>query len=317
MTSENEKTREIIAPALATVKRLFALSANQCAFPKCSTPLVDGKTVVGEVCHIKAAKPGGARYDHTQAATERHGYENLILLCGTHHTVIDADEEAYTVGRLVKMKNEHERIECSMSDKSASLGAALLIDNSIKSLNQSGGITAQTVTIHNYPQTSEPTRTSVSPTVLPPNRPKITFAGWGTVSEHMQSWHSGFYLENHGEEAALEVQVQRFQIAPNVFASSGRVNTIGQHQKAFAWVWVEGFGRSDMTKWDLPAAMKKASLAKDGPITSRPDYKILIVVTYRDFDNQAYESTAELSYIPARGELRFGPVNQRKISEAH
>jgi hypothetical protein len=69
-----------------------------------------------------------------------------------------------------------------------------------------------------------------------------------------------------------------------------------------------------MTKWDLPAAMKKASLEKDGRMTSRPDYTIPVKVTYRDFDNQWYESTADLSYRPAPGDLRFGPANQVKIT---
>jgi hypothetical protein len=60
--------------------------------------IVQGDTLVGEICHIKAANPGGPRCDANQTAAERHGYDNLILLCGTHHTVIDDDEEAYTVG---------------------------------------------------------------------------------------------------------------------------------------------------------------------------------------------------------------------------
>jgi hypothetical protein len=204
MTNESDKAREPTAPASTTVKRLFALSGNQCAFPKCSAAIVDGKTVVGEVCHIKAAKPGGPRYDRTQTATERHSYENLILLCGTHHTVIDADEEAYTVGRILKMKNEHERREPSMSDESASLGAALLIDNSVKSLNQSGGITAQTVTIHNYPQTSEPTRAPASPTGFVSVEPKNGHARFRVPDQPLGvRWDSPSYSDRADQEIFL------------------------------------------------------------------------------------------------------------------
>jgi hypothetical protein len=79
------------APGAATVKRLFALSGNRCAFPKCTSLLVDGTKVVGKICHIKAQSKGGPRYDPNQTQVERHGYDNLILMCGRHHDVIDAD----------------------------------------------------------------------------------------------------------------------------------------------------------------------------------------------------------------------------------
>lgn len=96
-------------PSKPTVKRLFALSGNQCAFPRCTTPIVDrlsGK-VTGKICHIKARNPLGKRYDQTQMDEERHGFENLILLCPIHHDVVDDDEVAYTVERLYRMKVEH------------------------------------------------------------------------------------------------------------------------------------------------------------------------------------------------------------------
>jgi hypothetical protein len=35
---------------------------------------------------------------------ERHAYANLVLMCPTHHTVIDDDEEAYTVDASVRSK---------------------------------------------------------------------------------------------------------------------------------------------------------------------------------------------------------------------
>jgi hypothetical protein len=57
--------------------------------------LFAGGTVVGEICHIKGARPGAPRYDDQQAAADRHGYDNLSLLRSKHHTVIDDDEEAY------------------------------------------------------------------------------------------------------------------------------------------------------------------------------------------------------------------------------
>ena len=88
MAAQRNPTR----PREATLKRLFARSGNQCAFPRCPDTLIEGETVVGKVCHIKAAQLAGPRYDPQQTAAERHGYDNLILLCGKHHTVIDDDE---------------------------------------------------------------------------------------------------------------------------------------------------------------------------------------------------------------------------------
>ena len=97
-------------PSVATVKRLFAVSGNRCAFPGCALPLVDeasGK-VTGRICHIKADSPGGPRYDPEQHDRERHGFANLVLMCPLHHDVIDSDVETYTVEKLLEIKAWHE-----------------------------------------------------------------------------------------------------------------------------------------------------------------------------------------------------------------
>jgi hypothetical protein len=90
------------------VKGLFAVSQNRCAFPKCPTPAHDGNSVLVQVCHIEGDKPDSARYRKDQPDRERHGFANLILLCGTHHKIIDDDEESYTVERLRKIKAQAE-----------------------------------------------------------------------------------------------------------------------------------------------------------------------------------------------------------------
>lgn len=112
---------------------------------------MDG-AIVGEICHIHAASAGGPRYDPAQSAAKRHGYDNLILLCANHHTVIDSDIEAYSVERLVKMKADHEHTATTLSDQESSSGAQLLL-----SVNQSGGIAAQVInaqTIHVHAATA-------------------------------------------------------------------------------------------------------------------------------------------------------------------
>jgi hypothetical protein len=117
-------------PSEKTIKRLFATYGNQCAFPKCSTPLVDTRsgTVLGEICHIKGRKPGAARYDSTQTDEERHDFENLIMLCGTHHKFIDDDEVAYTVERLQELKRAHEAMHAGGAEPNDDVVSALLMN---------------------------------------------------------------------------------------------------------------------------------------------------------------------------------------------
>ena len=140
----------LTGPTQATIKRLFALSGNRCAFPKCASTLVDGKKVVGKICHIKARNESGPRFDPNQTPEERHGYDNLILMCGRHHDVIDDDEEAYTVEHLHWLKAKHEQRTEKLSEDDAEQGAELLLsDQYISSINQSGGVTAHTINIQN------------------------------------------------------------------------------------------------------------------------------------------------------------------------
>ena len=68
------------SPSVATIKRLFAVTGNKCAFPRCPLALVDeasGK-VTGRICHIKARQVGGPRFDRDQSDDERNAFENLI-----------------------------------------------------------------------------------------------------------------------------------------------------------------------------------------------------------------------------------------------
>jgi hypothetical protein len=63
---------------------------------------------VGEIAHICGDKPLSARYDKLQSEKERQGFDNLMLMCGHHHNIIDKDEDTYTVAKLKQMKHDHE-----------------------------------------------------------------------------------------------------------------------------------------------------------------------------------------------------------------
>ena len=136
-------------PGITDVKLLFARSGNRCAFPKCTAPIAQGDTLVGEVCHIKAKKSGWPRYDAAQTPDDRHAYGNLILLCPTHHTVIDDDEEAYTVERLHKMKAEHEAQIAPTPDQQASRIADLFVQQGAN-VATSGGVAAGIIHAHTF-----------------------------------------------------------------------------------------------------------------------------------------------------------------------
>lgn len=93
---------------LKTLKRLFALSGNRCAFPSCAKQLVDSLgNLQCQVCHIEAANPKGERYNAAQTDAQRRAFGNLVLLCHDHHVVTN-DINAYPVPVMRKMKADHE-----------------------------------------------------------------------------------------------------------------------------------------------------------------------------------------------------------------
>ncbi len=147
-------------PSETTIKRLFSVSSNRCAFPKCTTPLVHGTKVTARISHIRAQSPGGPRYDPQQSDEDRHAFDNLLLLCGAHADVIDADEEAYSVKRLTEMKKAHESGATHVPQPGPDIINALIANSEVDahsstfvtSFNQSGGITAGTVNVNAAPE---------------------------------------------------------------------------------------------------------------------------------------------------------------------
>ena len=103
-----------VKPTTATLKKLFAVSSNRCAFSGCTTPVIDvnKNVILAQVCHINAQSRLGRRYVASQTPKERHGFENLVLMCSVHHTTIDApeNESEYSEIRLKEIKADHERL---------------------------------------------------------------------------------------------------------------------------------------------------------------------------------------------------------------
>jgi len=101
-------------------KTLWGRSRHLCAFPQCRRQLtedqVDAKTgetfqtVIGEEAHIYSPSPDGPRFDAKFPASKLETYENRILLCSIHHTLIDSEKgRAYDPKTLLTMKRSHEQ----------------------------------------------------------------------------------------------------------------------------------------------------------------------------------------------------------------
>jgi hypothetical protein len=143
-------------PRLKTIKRLFAVSGNCCYFPNCNTPLVDEERgiITGEICHIKGKKPLSPRYDSNQSDEERHGFDNLLLMCPIHHTVIDDDTASYSHSRLIEIKSGHEKIHADGKEPSDDVAKQFILNISKKAViftkNQKGGQVAHSIININY-----------------------------------------------------------------------------------------------------------------------------------------------------------------------
>ncbi|MEV7801934.1 Shedu immune nuclease family protein [Microbispora sp. NPDC088329] len=103
----------------AELKKVYSLSGGLCAFPDCKAPrsLDDGTPLV-EVAYISSPIPGGLRYDSNKPMVELRSYDNLILLCPSHHVLVDRDAERYTAERLASMRDDHvARIQEEISSR--------------------------------------------------------------------------------------------------------------------------------------------------------------------------------------------------------
>jgi hypothetical protein len=96
-----------------TRKILWARSGNECAFADCKQELIvfgtDGATtVIGEEAHIVAQKRDGPRGDGSPPGGDIDGVANLILVCPTHHRLIDDQPQNFGIEMLAQIKRSHE-----------------------------------------------------------------------------------------------------------------------------------------------------------------------------------------------------------------
>jgi tetratricopeptide (TPR) repeat protein len=86
---------------------------------------------IGRKAHIEAESKAGPRYNDKQTPKQRNSFENLMLMCPTHHTIIDNDPKTYTVEALKEMKRKHEEKYHKKIRNLARMRDAFLLDTII------------------------------------------------------------------------------------------------------------------------------------------------------------------------------------------
>ena len=96
-----------------TIKRLFMLSGHYCCAPGCTNAIYarvgDEDVLIGEIAHIEGSSDEGPRPNPALSRADRDGYDNLILLCPTHHSLVDKADSEFSVETLRRWKSDAVR----------------------------------------------------------------------------------------------------------------------------------------------------------------------------------------------------------------
>jgi hypothetical protein len=134
-----------------TKEALAKRVGNRCSNPNCrqqtSGPTADLQRVlsIGVAAHIKAAAPGGKRFDPNQTPEDRKHMSNGIWLCQNCAKMIDSDELRYTVELLNKWKQLSEAAALVAIEEPSKRTGNQVFNAEVISINQSGGQTAKTI----------------------------------------------------------------------------------------------------------------------------------------------------------------------------
>ena len=94
-------------------KALYMESAGYCQNPNCNCSLLplfqSGKiSSIIELAHIIGKKTDGPRGVSDLDLSDRDTVENILILCPTCHTIIDKNEDEFSVELLHKWKKQHK-----------------------------------------------------------------------------------------------------------------------------------------------------------------------------------------------------------------
>lgn len=97
------------------LKLLFGRSGFYCAYPGCMNRLIANETeyddaaILAQIAHIVGSSNVGPRADPSMTDTDKNAYENLVLLCGVHHPLVDKQDNTYSIEILHAWKSTLER----------------------------------------------------------------------------------------------------------------------------------------------------------------------------------------------------------------
>jgi hypothetical protein len=159
----------------------------------------------------------------------------------------------------------------------------------------------------------------------PDNRPILSFHAWGMIQlqflppgskdQSLQAQY-GFYFANDGG-AALDIEVEDFQITKLLIAVGGKVSRIEEGEEGFVPVWIKD--EVPLSRWALDIALEKAWEEKVNENVidpwSRQPLECTVSVIYRDHNKLWYRSVANLKYFAGslyQDHIEFGPITQER-----
>jgi hypothetical protein len=117
--SHRSSKHDGVAPSVndATILKLYVAAGGRCSFPGCPAYVMEESLTskparLGNVAHIVGDKRDGPRGNDPLPMARRADFENLIMMCSTHHAFIDKRENwaEYSVERLREFKRRHEAL---------------------------------------------------------------------------------------------------------------------------------------------------------------------------------------------------------------
>ncbi|MGW7361102.1 Shedu anti-phage system protein SduA domain-containing protein [Streptomyces sp. NPDC054802] len=113
----------------SVIKIAFGRSANRCAFSECPPVTLDNGVPLLEVAHISSVSAGGPRFSPSLTSAGGESVDNIIILCPTHHVLVDKNPEIFTSEKLTEMRDAHfGRVQRALSTEQKRTTSSRLAD---------------------------------------------------------------------------------------------------------------------------------------------------------------------------------------------
>lgn len=157
---------------------LMAKTAGRCQFEGCNKIIYEDwltkeQLNFGEYAHIIASSPNGPRGDKKLSKELNKDISNIMILCPTHHKLIDNNQKEFSVQRLTKMKEEHQkRIQINTSIAQDKKSHIIIYEGNIGQQHNpiNFNIAKQTILPNNYPAENIPISLSLKGSATKDNK---------------------------------------------------------------------------------------------------------------------------------------------------